>query len=105
MPIEGRLVIEDRDLGLELEFEECVLEAVDGAADTLRESAGEGGAGRLEKSAVSTVMEVGLLWVGVVFEFEEMLLGMEAGRGLEYEVESIDDTRVDGSGMKILVPS
>lgn len=63
MPIEGRLVIDDRDRGLELE--ECVLEAVDGAADTLRESAGEGGAGRLEKSAVSKMTEVGLLWVGV----------------------------------------
>ena len=103
--MEGRLVIEDRDLGLELEFEECVLEAVDGAPDTLRESAGEGGAGRLENSVVSIVMEVGLLLVGVGMEFEEVLLGMEEGRGFVFEFESIDDTRVDSSGMMILVPS
>ena len=79
-----------------------MLEAVDGAPDTLRESAGEGGAGRLEKRAVSIVVDVGLLLVGVGFEFEEVLLGMEEGR--EFEFKSVDKTRVDGLGMMILVP-
>jgi hypothetical protein len=41
--MEGRL--EDRDLDL---VEEWELEADDGTPDTLRESAGEGGAGLLE---------------------------------------------------------
>lgn len=74
MPIEGR-----RDLGeFEFELEECVLAAIDGAPDTLRESAGEGGAGRLEKSVVSMDVDVGLLEeIGV--GFEEVLV--EEGRG------------------------
>ena len=76
-----------------------MLEAVDGAPDTLRETAGEGGAGRLEKSAVSIVVDGGLLLVGVRFEFEEVLLGME-----ERGFGSVDETRVDGSGMIILDP-
>jgi hypothetical protein len=45
------------------------------------------------------VTEVGLLLIGMGFE---ALLGMEEGRGVEFEFESIDDTRVDGSGMMIL---
>jgi hypothetical protein len=49
---------------------------------------------------VSIVTEVGLLLIGM--GFEALLLGMEEGRGVEFEFESIDDTRVDGSGMMIL---
>jgi hypothetical protein len=90
MPNEGRRV--DGDLG-EFEFEEWVLEAIDGAPDTLRESDGEGGAGRLEKkSVVSMDVDVGLLEVG--FEFEQVL-GVFG---------SIEETRVDRFGMIIGVP-
>lgn len=50
---------------------------------------------------MSMVVDVGLLLlVGVGFEIEEVLLGMEEER----RFESIDETSVDGSGMMILVP-
>jgi hypothetical protein len=58
----------------------------------------------LEKSAVSIVVDAGLLLDGVGYEFEEVLLGMEEGRGFEFAFGSVDETRVDGSGMMILVP-
>jgi hypothetical protein len=51
---------------------------------------------------VSIAVDVGLLVV-VGFEFE-VLLGMEEGRGFESVFESVDETRVDGSEMMILVP-
>ena len=53
---------------------------------------------------MSIVVDVGLLLVGVKFKFEEVLLGMEEGREFEFGFESVDETRVDGSGMMILVP-
>ena len=51
---------------------------------------------------MSIVVDVGLLLIGVKFEFEEVLLGMEEGGGFEFR--SVNVTRVDGSGMIILVP-
>ena len=50
---------------------------------------------------MSITVDVGLL-VGAGVEV--VLLGMEEGRGFEFTFVSIEGTRVDGSGMMILVP-
>lgn len=52
---------------------------------------------------MSIVVDVGLLLVGVGFGYEEVLLATEEGREFEFEFESVDETRVDGSGMTIFV--
>ena len=77
--------LEDLDLGL-------LLEEMEGAPDTLLDSAGEGGAGRFEKRVGSMEVDEGRLVVGVAEE--EFGLGF-GERGVE--------ARVDESGMIIVV--